>query len=54
MKHRYFWIVGDDGKVELQAGDDGCMDEAELREEIESLKERSSMQRDLPAILDGT
>jgi hypothetical protein len=23
MKYRRFWIVGDDGSVELQAGDDG-------------------------------
>jgi hypothetical protein len=41
LKHRYFWIVGDDGSVELQAGDDGCKDEAELRAAIELLKERS-------------
>jgi hypothetical protein len=54
MKHSYFWIVGDDSRVELQAGDDGCVDEAELREAIDSLKERSLMQRVLPAVLDGT
>jgi hypothetical protein len=54
MKHRYFWIVGDDGSVELPAGDDGCVDAAEFREAIESLKERSLMQRVLPEILGGT
>jgi hypothetical protein len=53
-KHRYFWIVGDDGSVKLQTGDDGCADEAELREAIESQQERSLMQRVLPAVLDGT
>jgi hypothetical protein len=54
MKHRYFWIVGDDGRVEFQAGDDGCVDAAAFREAIESLKERSLMQRVLPVVLGGT
>jgi hypothetical protein len=54
MKHRYFWIVGDVGSVELHAGDDGCVDEVEIREAIESLKERSLLQGVLPAVLGGT
>jgi hypothetical protein len=31
MKHRYVWIVSDDGSVQqLQAGDHGCVDEVNL------------------------
>jgi hypothetical protein len=54
LKHRYFWIVGDVGSVELHAGDDGGVDEVEIREAIESLKERSLWQGVLPAVLGGT
>jgi hypothetical protein len=51
MKHRYFWLVGDDGGMDISLGSDGLVGEAALTKEVASLKERSLRETVLPAVL---
>jgi hypothetical protein len=37
VQHRFFWTIGDDRSMEIDPGEDGCVDEAELSEAIQAV-----------------